>query len=217
MNPGLKRPGFFYLCNPLTCCIRKTTAYSSGFIFDGLPRLLLMAGFSYPVIAAPLYLLMDITIRSIQPTDNPTIAKIIRDTLVEFGANHPGTVYYDPTTDNLFELFQQEKSAYNILLLNDKIAGGGGIYPTDGLPADTCELVKMYLLPEARGTGLGSQLIVKCLEQAKANGFSNVYLETMDELKPALKAYERLGFQYLAGPMGNSGHFGCSLWMMKEI
>jgi putative acetyltransferase len=160
---------------------------------------------------------MDITIRTIEPTDNPTIATIIRDTLVEFGANHPGTVYYDPTTDNLFNLFQQEKSAYNILLLDDKIVGGGGIYPTDGLPADTCELVKMYLLPEARGIGLGSQLIVKCLEQAKANGFSKVYLETMEELKPALKAYERLGFQYLTEPMGNSGHFGCSLWMLKEI
>ncbi len=160
---------------------------------------------------------MNTLIRPIQLSDNPTIAKIIRDTLTEFGANHPGTVYYDPTTDALFELFQKERSVYNIAEADGRIVGGGGIYPTDGLPADTCELVKMYLLPEARGTGLGSQLITKCLEQAKENGFSNVYLETMNELKAALKVYARMGFTYLDGPMGNSGHFGCPLWMIKEL
>jgi putative acetyltransferase len=159
---------------------------------------------------------MNVDIRLIKPSDNPIIAKIIRDTLAEFGANHPGTVYYDPTTDALFELFRQEKSVYNIAEVDGKIVGGGGIFPTAGLPEDTCELVKMYLLPEARGTGLGTQLINRCLEQAKANGFSKVYLETMNELKAALKVYERLGFHYLEGPMGNSGHFGCPLWMIRD-
>lgn len=159
----------------------------------------------------------DILIRRIEPADNPTIAAIIRETLKEFGANHPGTVYYDATTDHLFELFQQERSAYNIALLNGKIVGGGGIYPTEGLPEDTCELVKMYLLPEARGTGLGSKMISLCLEQAKQYGFSKVYLETMNELKAALKVYERMGFAYLDGPMGNSGHFGCPLWMLRSL
>lgn len=160
---------------------------------------------------------MSIFIRCIQPADNPVIATIIRNTLEEFGANHPGTVYYDKTTDALFELFQKEKSVYFIVEKDGKIVGGGGIYPTDGLPADTCELVKMYLLPEARGTGLGSQLITHCLEHAKDFGFSKVYLETMNELKAALKVYARMGFTYLDGPMGNSGHFGCPLWMIKEI
>lgn len=160
---------------------------------------------------------MLINIRTIQPADNPIIAKIIRDTLVEFGANHPGTVYYDNTTDALYELFQKEKSIYFIAEKDSIIVGGGGIYPTDGLPADTCELVKMYLLPEARGTGLGSQLITKCIKQAIVFGFSKIYLETMNELKAALKVYERMGFTYLTGPMGNSGHFGCPLWMIKEV
>lgn len=160
---------------------------------------------------------MPINIRQIQPADNPVIAKIIRDTLTEFGANHPGTVYFDPTTDALFELFRKEKSVYNIAEVDGKIVGGGGIFPTEGLPADTCELVKMYLLPEARGTGLGTQLINRCLKQAKDYGFSRVYLETMNELKAALKVYERLGFSFLNGPMGNSGHFGCPLWMNKEL
>lgn len=161
---------------------------------------------------------MNISIRPIQPDDNPGIAKIIRDTLAEFGANHPGTVYFDPTTDRLYELFQEEKrSVYNVALLDGKMVGGGGIYPTEGLPADTCELVKMYLLPEGRGIGLGKMMIDRCIGQAKTLGFNKIYLETMPELQQALNIYARFGFEYLKGPMGNSGHTGCSLWMMKEI
>ena len=98
-----------------------------------------------------------------------------------------------------------------------KVVGGGGIYPTDGLPEDTCELVKMYLLPEVRGTGLGGSIISKCFESARSFGFKKVYLETMPELKLALKVYERFGFEYLTCPIGNTGHFGCDLHMIKEL
>jgi len=158
-----------------------------------------------------------IVVRDIRPEDNPFIAKIVKDTLAEFGANHPGTVYYDSSTNALYELFQNEKAVYNIAEIDGEIVGGGGIYPTDGLPDGTCELVKMYLLPEARGSGLGKMLIEKRLQQAKDLGFKKVYLETMPELKQALNVYAKFGFEYLKGPLGNSGHTGCSLWMLKEL
>jgi len=158
-----------------------------------------------------------VTIRDLQKEDNPALAKVVRDTLAEFGANHPNTVYYDLTTDTLFEVFQTPRSKYFLAELNNKIVGGGGIYPTDGLPGDTCELVKMYLLPEARGFGLGRTLIEKCIEAAAENGFKKIYLETMPELKQALSVYEKFGFEYLKGPLGNSGHTGCSLWMLKQL
>lgn len=159
----------------------------------------------------------NIIIRPIQPADNPDLALIVRNTLSEFGAANPGTVYFDPTTDALFELFQAQRAAYFVAEADGKILGGGGIYPTEGLPEDTCELVKMYLLPEARGIGLGRALIEKCLEVAKENGFQQVYLETLDELHLALKIYAKFGFQYLNAPMGNSKHFGCGLWMLKKL
>lgn len=156
-------------------------------------------------------------IRTIQKEDNQTLALVIRNTLAEFGANKPGTVFFDATTDHLYELFQKLNSIYYTVEKENRIVGGGGIYPTDGLPEHTCELVKMYLLPEARGIGLGRMLIEKCLQFAKDAGYKQVYLETMPELKNALKVYEKLGFKYLDKPMGNSGHFGCDLWMMKNI
>jgi len=157
-------------------------------------------------------------IRPIKQSDNPALANIIRATLTEFGANHPGTVYYDSSTDALFELFKRPRSVYYVAENEDgKIVGGGGIYPTDELPEDTCELVKMYLLPEERGKGLGGLIIKKCLQTAKELGFSQIYIESMPELEQALKVYERFGFNYLSAPLGDSGHFGCELWMIKEL
>ena len=158
-----------------------------------------------------------IIIRTIQPADNPALANVIRSTLTEFNADHPGTVYYDATTDALYELFQKERAVYHVAAINGVVVGGGGIYPTEGLPNDTCELVKMYLLPQARGMGLGKLLIEKSIEQAKEKGFKKIYLESMPELKQALKVYAKFGFEYLKAPMGNSGHTGCSLWMLREL
>ena len=159
----------------------------------------------------------DFIIRTIEEKDNHDLAAIVKTTLAELGANKPGTVFYDPTTDKLYQLFQKTGSVYYVALKNNELVGGGGIYPTAGLPTGTCELVKMYLLPEARGFGLGKKLIDKCLAFAKDAGYQNVYLETMPELKKALKVYEKMGFRYLDKPMGNSGHFGCDLWMMAPI
>jgi putative acetyltransferase len=158
-----------------------------------------------------------IHIRQIKESDNQSIAVIVRTSLAEFGANKPGTVYYDPTTDDLHKLFQTKASVYFIAELDAVIVGGAGIYPTDNLPPGYCELVKMYLSKEVRGMGLGRHLIDKCLQWAKENGYTHCYLETMPELNKAVSVYEKFGFSYLTGSLGNSGHFGCDVWMVKEL
>jgi len=158
-----------------------------------------------------------ITIRLITPADNASLALIIRNALTEFKANKPGTVYFDETTDHLYELFQTEKGMYHVALLNEQIVGGAGIYHTDGLDADTCELVKMYLSPPARGKGLGKLLLTQCMKAAKEAGYKRLYLETMPELIIAVPMYEKMGFSYLKTPLGNSGHDGCGIWMIKLL
>jgi putative acetyltransferase len=159
----------------------------------------------------------EIRIRSIQPTDNAALAIIVRSSLAEFGADKPGTVYYDPTTDDLFQLFQTFGSFYFVAEENKQLLGGAGIFPSAGLHNGVCELVKMYLHKDARGKGLGRLLIDKCLQEAKILGYKNVYLETMRELGKAVGIYEKFGFRYLTGPMGNTGHFGCDVWMIKDL
>lgn len=158
-----------------------------------------------------------IVIRTITRKDNEAVAKLIRTVLTEFKANKQGTVYYDPTTDNLYDLFQKERAQYWVAEYEGEIAGGSGVYPTEGLPVDCCELVKLYVSSQMRGKGLGKALIQKCFESAKQFGYKKMYLETMPELSTAVGLYEKLGFTYLKKPLGNSGHFGCDIWMLKEL
>jgi putative acetyltransferase len=156
-------------------------------------------------------------IRPIESGDNEALAKVIRTALAEFGANKPGTVYFDPTTDALYELFRTPGSFYYVATIDEVVVGGCGIFPTDNLPDGTCELVKLYVSKEARGTGLGKQLMEKSMSWAKENGYTQVYLESMPELAKAVSIYEKVGFKSLDGPLGNSGHCGCDIWMLKAL
>lgn len=158
-----------------------------------------------------------ISIRQIEPKDNNALALVIRTALAEFGANKPGTVYFDPTTDHLFELFQVAGAVYFVAEQDGNLLGGGGIFPTQGLPNKTCELVKLYLDAGARGTGLGKQLLLKAMEWAKENGYDQVYLESMPELAKAVSIYENVGFIRINKALGNSGHDGCDIWMTKQL
>ena len=158
-----------------------------------------------------------VNVRTITPADNQRLAGIIRTTLAEFDANKPGTVYYDPVTDRLSEVFSLPNSTYFVACDEQEILGGAGIYPSSGLSPDTCELVKMYLIPKARGKGIGKELMRRCIGFAKDKGYRKVYLETMPELYLAIKLYEKSGFTRLAKPLGNTGHTGCDIWMIRDI
>jgi putative acetyltransferase len=155
--------------------------------------------------------------RLIQPADNAEIAQVIRGALEEYGVNQPGTVYTDPTTDRLFELFRKERSVYWIAEENTKILGGCGIFPTEGLPEGYGELVKLYLHKESRGKGIGKELMLKSIASAKKMGYTHLYLESLPELNQAVDLYKKVGFQLLPNRLGDSGHFACDLWMVLEI
>ncbi|HEY5463917.1 MAG TPA: GNAT family N-acetyltransferase [Hanamia sp.] len=156
-------------------------------------------------------------IRKIVEEDNSVMADIIRNSLLEFNAAKPGTVYFDESTDHLSELFNAKRSAYFVLEIHHEIAGGGGYFPTKGLPKNNCELVKMYVSKKFRGKGLGKILLQKCMEEAKKEGYKKMYLESMPELVNAIAMYAKNGFSYIPQPLGNSGHTGCDVWMMRDL
>jgi putative acetyltransferase len=158
-----------------------------------------------------------VTYRNIERKDNKELADLIRTVFREFKIDRPGTVYFDPTTDNLFELFRIEGSVYWIAEENGTMAGGCGIYPTPGLPDGCAELVKFYLLSQWRGKGIGRTLMEKCFESAKEQGYKQLYLESLPELSRAVSMYIKSGFRHIPHSLGNSGHFGCNIWMVKDL
>lgn len=159
----------------------------------------------------------NIIIREIQQKDNQAIAKIVRDVLMEMGAPKVGTAYADPQLDFLFETYQNVKTKYFIVENNGVVIGGAGIAPLENEVETICELQKMYFLPEARGLGIGSQLMGKCLDIAQDFGYEKCYLETMPYMEAAQKLYKKSGFEYLCEPMGNTGHTSCPVWMIKQL
>lgn len=160
---------------------------------------------------------MSVLYRPLEANDNPIIAGLIRTVFREFKIDMPGTVYTDPTTDHLFELFQTPKSAYWIAEERGEMLGGCGIFPTNGLPDGYAELVKFYLKSEARGKGIGKELMYRSFESAKSEGFTYLYLESFPELATAVGMYQKAGFTYIDHALGNSGHFACNIWMVKEL
>jgi putative acetyltransferase len=161
--------------------------------------------------------ILDITFRTIEERDNKELAELIRTVFREFHIDRPGTVYFDPTTDNLFQLFRTTGSEYWIAEENGIMIGGCGVFPTPGLPEGCAELVKLYLSAAVRGRGIGRQLMEKTFESAKKYGYKTLYLESLPELSKAISLYEKAGFKFISGPLGNSGHFGCNIWMLKDL
>jgi putative acetyltransferase len=160
---------------------------------------------------------VSIVIRTIEVNDNIFLSNIIKSTFIEFNAPQKGTVFSDPTTDNLFEYFLVEKSICWVAEMNKIIVGCCGIYPTENLPNGYVELVKFYISNTARGKGIGKLLINYCINSAKEFGYTNIYLESLPHFSTAIKMYEKLGFIALQQPLGNSGHTSCDIWMTKKI
>ena len=159
----------------------------------------------------------NILIRKAEQKDSNALAKMIRHVFEEFDAPQQGTVYSDPTTDNLFELFQKERSVLWVAEVDGVACGCCGIYPTEGLPEDYAELAKFYLSKSIRGKGIGKQLMEKCFQFAKDVQYKFLYLESLPHFSTAVAIYEKNGFIQLEHPLGNSGHTTCNIWMQKNI
>ena len=160
---------------------------------------------------------MTIIYRKIEKRDNEILSRLIKRVFEEFGIDIPGTVYTDPTTDALYELFHAPGSVYWIAEENDTILGGCGIYPTEGLPQGHAELVKLYLSADARGKGIGNTLMQKSIASAREMHYSHLYLESFPELGKAVSLYERNGFTMLKQALGSSVHYACTIWMEREL
>ncbi|MFS4417155.1 GNAT family N-acetyltransferase [Maribacter sp. 2307ULW6-5] len=156
-------------------------------------------------------------IRPISPKDNVAVAQLIRTVLLDFGVPKVGSAYADVSLDSLYQHYQLPRSAFYVVELQGTLAGCAGLGPLEGYPGNCCELQKMYFSESARGLGLGAKMIDRCLAKARKFGFQQCYLETMPNMESAQKLYLRFGFDYIDGPLGNTGHHACTVHMLKTL
>lgn len=156
------------------------------------------------------------TIRKVQPEDNMALAQVIRDVMLSYGLDRPGTAFYDAEISSMYESYQDKGKAYFVACIGDKVLGGAGIGPLAG-EDECCSLNRMYLLPEARGLGLGQALLELCLEAAKEFGYHTCYAETLSEMTKAQRLYEANGFVRQSCRAGNTGYHHCDVWLTKTL
>ena len=142
---------------------------------------------------------------------------MIRKVLLDLGVPKVGTAYADKALDCMFETYQGDRRVYFVVEENGTILGGAGIAALENYDGNICELQKMYFLETARGRGLGELMIRHCLDAAVSFSFESCYIETMTYMTAAQNLYKKSGFQYLEGPLGDTGHFSCPVQMLKKL
>lgn len=158
----------------------------------------------------------DYCIREIEKKDDKAVERVIRDCLIEFGANHEGTAWADPDLCRFSEIYQSEGNKYWVAENEDgKILGGVGVGRLDGIDG-VCELQKMYCIPEARGCGIANKLMGEALKYAEKY-YERCYLETLDNMKAAQRFYEKHGFKRMKEALVKTEHFACDVRYIKEL
>jgi putative acetyltransferase len=158
-------------------------------------------------------------VRPIRPADDAAIAATIRAVMTEHGASGPGFAIHDAEVDHMSRAYAAPDARYYVVEHDRTVRGGGGfarLVGTDGTAA-TCELRKMYFLPEARGLGLGRALLEVLLAEMRGAGFRRCYLETTRNMQAAQRLYRAAGFTPLCGPQGATGHHGCDTFYARDL
>lgn len=157
-------------------------------------------------------------IREIRPSDDANLLRIARSAFEEFGAPLTGSVYCDPRMEHLSSQFKRDDAKYWVIENEEgEAVGGGGFYPTEGLPEGMAEIVKLYFSPALRGKGYGRKMLSLIENEARAMGYRLLYIESFPEFAKAVSLYEKTGFRHISHALGNSGHPAVTVWMTKEI
>jgi putative acetyltransferase len=132
------------------------------------------------------------SIRRARASDAEAIREVVRDVLREYGLTlEPSGM--DSDLADIHASYFARGGLFEVAVGSDgKVSGCCGVYVIDD---KTCELRKMYLLKEARGSGLGGRLLRRALAFARGGGYHRMELETASVLKEAIALYAGAGFQ----------------------
>ncbi|MGF1493081.1 MAG: GNAT family N-acetyltransferase [Microcoleaceae cyanobacterium] len=136
-------------------------------------------------------------IRSWQPHDRTAVIQLITQVLSEYGFTcEPEGADID--VYRVEDCYFQVGGEFWVVEQGNRLVGTAAYYPSHRQP-NSVELRKMYLLPEARGWGLGKFLLQMLEKTIWQRGFDQIWLETASSLQQAVKLYESQDYQPTIG------------------
>jgi len=139
----------------------------------------------------------DFHIRSWQPPDRAAAAEVIHGVLAEYGlAWEPQGA--DRDVLEIEQFYQQPGGEFWVVERNGSLVGTAAYYPVPR-GQQAAEIRKMYLLPAARGQGLGRFLLQQLEAAITAEGFHQIWIETASVLVEAVQLYESSGYRPAEG------------------
>jgi GNAT superfamily N-acetyltransferase len=110
----------------------------------------------------------------------------------EYGWDWTFEAFVAKVAGEFIDTFEVGRDYCRIAEVNGRVVGSAFVVRTE-VP-DVAKLRLVYVEPEARGTGLGRQLVEECMAFARGAGYRRMTLWTNDPLVAARVLYQRLGF-----------------------
>jgi putative acetyltransferase len=119
--------------------------------------------------------------RPAQARDVEQVRELLREYAVGLGV------------DLAFQDFEAELADpldfYELVLVTE-----GGCVALRRIDEETCEMKRLFVRPEARGSGLGRRLAEAVIAEARARGYRRMLLDTLPAMAAARALYATLGF-----------------------
>lgn len=139
----------------------------------------------------------DFLIRDWEEGDLFAAAELIGSVLAEYGLSwEPRGA--DRDVLEVEECYQRAGGEFWVIEHLGQVVGTGAYYPVHR-GEKAIEIRKMYLLPPARGLGLGKYLLQQLEVAIAARGFQQIWIETVNVMVEAVKLYESNGYQPATG------------------
>jgi ribosomal protein S18 acetylase RimI-like enzyme len=110
----------------------------------------------------------------------------------EYHLDHTFEGYVAAGIGEFAQTYDPQKDFWAIAEAEGQIVGSIAIV---GVPDNTAQLRWFLLHPQARGKGLGQQLVAAALTFCREREFDSVFLWTISELDAASHIYRKAGFQ----------------------
>lgn len=102
---------------------------------------------------------------------------------------------FDEELANLPGEYNAPRGALLLALVDGAVAGCVALRPLDDVDyPNACEMKRLYVRNAFRGIGLGRQLAEAIMDEARANGYDRVLLDTLSDMEAARALYDELGF-----------------------